>query len=152
MAVSDFLTDTNILLRSAIPTHPMYQESRDAVDKLRRQGERPCLMAQNLVEFRSAATRPVAVNGLGISQSLVDAEIARLKLLYQVFADVPAILPEWELLVRLYGAAGKQNHDARLVAAMMAHGVPKILTFNKIDFIRYPDIVVVTPAEVLAAP
>lgn len=146
------LMDTNILLRGAEPSHAMYREALDAQAKLIKQGEQPCIFAQNLVEFRAAATRPLAVNGLGMSQALVDAEITRLKSLYQVHADVPAILPEWENLVRLYGAAGKQNHDARLVAAMMVHGVLKILTFNKSDFIRYPGIVVLTPAEVLAAP
>lgn len=146
------LMDTNILLRGAEPSHAMYRAALDAQAKLIRQGEKPCIFVQNLVEFRTAATRPVAANGLGMSQLLVDAEITRLKSLYQVFPDDPAVFTEWELLVRLYGAAGKQNHDARLVAAMRVHGVSKILTFNKVDFVRYPGIVVVTPAEVLAAP
>jgi predicted nucleic acid-binding protein len=146
------LSDTNILLRSSQPAHPMYQEAIDAVDELRRRGEQLCIMAQNLVEFRSVATRPPSVNGPGMSEADADTEIARLKHLFVVFADDSAILPEWERLVSAYGAAGKQNHDARLVAAMLAHGITTILTFNRDDFIRYTEITVLTPKDVLGIP
>jgi len=36
-------------------------------------------------------------------------------------------------------------HDARLVAAMLAHPVKYILTFNDKDFARYTDIEAVHP-------
>ena len=150
--MSFVLMDTNILLRGAEPAHPMHADAINAQVELRRQGDQPCLVAQNLVEFRSVATRPNAVNGMGMSQADADAEIARLKALYPVFADEPAILPAWEQLVSVYGSVGKQNHDARIVAAMLAHGIPTVLTFNKSDFIRYPNIKMITPAEVLASP
>jgi predicted nucleic acid-binding protein len=143
------LVDTNILLRGVQPTHPMHADAINAQVELRRRGELPCLVAQNLIEFRVVATRPSEVNGLGMSQPQADAEIARLKTLYRVFADEPTIFPEWERLVSRYGAAGKQNHDARIAAAMVAHGIPTLLTFNKSDFVRYSDITVVTPQEVL---
>jgi predicted nucleic acid-binding protein len=32
---------------------------------------------------------------------------------------------------------GTQLYDARLVAAMLAHGIDRILTFNVADFSRY---------------
>ena len=73
------LTDTNILLRSADPVHAMYQEAVEAVEFLRQRGDVPCLVLQNLVEFRTVCTRPKAVNGLGMNQLRVKAEIARLK-------------------------------------------------------------------------
>jgi hypothetical protein len=43
------------------------------------------------------------------------------------------------------GISGKNAHDARLVAAMIVHGVSSILTFNAKDFTRYAEIVVVDP-------
>lgn len=144
------LTDTNILLRSADPAHAMSQEATGAVDKLRRRGEQPCLVPQNLIEFRAVATRPANVNGLGMSQAQVNGEIARLQSLYPVFPDLPAIFPEWERLVNAYVSEGKQNHDARIVAAMLVHGIGVILTFNKVDFLRYSEIIAFTPQEVLA--
>lgn len=145
------LTDTNILLRSADTAHAMHQEATDAVDKMRLRGDQPCLVAQNLIEFRAVATRPANVNGLGMSQTEANREIARLQFLYPVFPDVPAIFLEWQRLVSVYVSEGKQNHDARIVAAMIVHGIGTILTFNKADFVRYLGIAVFTPQEVLAA-
>jgi len=145
------LTDTNILLRSADPAHTMHREATDSVDKLRRRGEQPCLVAQNLIEFRAVATRQANVNGLGMNQTEANGEIARLQSLYPVFPDVPAMFLEWQRLVSAYVSEGKQNHDARIVAAMIVHGIGAILTFNKADFVRYSEITVFTPQEVLAA-
>jgi predicted nucleic acid-binding protein len=141
--------DTNIILRSVQPEHAMHAEALDSQVELRRRGEQLCLTAQNLVEFRAVATRPAEVNGLGMSQTDADAEIVNLRSLYLILADVPDILTEWERLVSGSGAIGKQNHDARIAAAMLAHGIPTILTFNKVDFNRYPGIVVLTPQDVL---
>lgn len=143
--------DSNILLRSADSSHPMYQEAVDATNELLRSTDQPCLIAQNLVAFRAVATRPVKVNGLGMSQSQADAEILRLKNIFPVYSDEPGIFPKWENLVKQYGAAGNQNHDARIVAAMIVHGISTLLTFNKIDFIRYPEIKAVTPTEMIKA-
>ncbi len=145
------LTDTNILLRSADPAHAMYQEATDAVDKLRLRGEQPCLVTQNLIEFRAVATRPASGNGLGMSLAKANGEITRFQDFYPVFPDVLAIFPEWERLVSAYVSEGKQNHDARIVAAMIVHGIGAILTFNKSDFLRYLKIAVFTPQEVIAA-
>jgi predicted nucleic acid-binding protein len=87
-----------------------------------------------------------------MSQQDADAEIASLKTIYPILTDVPAILPEWEHLVSTCGAAGKQNHDARIAAAMLAHKISTILTFNKADFVRYPGIIALTPQEVIDPP
>jgi len=149
--MASVLTDTNILLRSADPAHAMSQVATDAVYKLRRRGDQPCLVPQNLIEFRAVATRPASVNGLGMSQAQANGEIPRLQSLYPVFPDLPAIFSEWERLVNAYVSEGKQNHDARIVAAMLVHGIGTILTFNKADFLRYSEIVAFTPQEVLAA-
>jgi predicted nucleic acid-binding protein len=39
-----------------------------------------------------------------------------------------------------YRVSGKNAHDARLVAAMVVHGIDSILTFNAQDFVRYREI------------
>ncbi|MEN6357468.1 MAG: hypothetical protein ABFD83_10330 [Armatimonadota bacterium] len=43
---------------------------------------------------------------------------------------------------------GKQAHDARIVALMLAHGITHILTLNPGDFSRYTGVTPVTPNEV----
>jgi len=59
--------------------------------------------------------------------------------------DTPAVYAEWERLVEVHAVKGKATHDARLVAAMIAHGLKQILSFNDSDFSRYSGIAVTNP-------
>jgi predicted nucleic acid-binding protein len=58
---------------------------------------------------------------------------------------------EWRRLVVRYSVAGVQVHDARLVASMLVHGVPNLLTLNGRDFARYATIRAVHPGMVSEA-
>ena len=51
--------------------------------------------------------------------------------------DSPTVYNEWKRLVVALDVRGVKVHDAKLVAAMTVHRVPKILTFNTDDFARY---------------
>jgi predicted nucleic acid-binding protein len=75
----------------------------------------------------------------------VAVEIATIERLFELAADDPAIYPIWKGLVITHRALGTQVYDARLVAAMLAHGINRILTFNGADFSRY-GITVLHPA------
>ena len=136
--VSYVLSDSNILLRQAKPDHPQHQETEQALEVLRLRGDTLCVVPQNLVEFRAVATRPLSVNGLGMTQAEVKAELARIRQLFVLLEETPTIFAEWERLVDTYTSEGKQNHDARIVAAMNVHSITAILTFNADDFLRYP--------------
>jgi hypothetical protein len=46
-----FLVDTNLLLRSSEPSHPMYPDASNAINILLKQGEQLCIIPQNLIEF-----------------------------------------------------------------------------------------------------
>lgn len=87
-----------------------------------------------------------------MSAERVRAELENLKLLYEQLSDTPDVFTQWEALVQTYVSEGKQNHDARIVAAMLAHGVEKILTFNVTDFNRYSEIQVLSPRDVVGGP
>ena len=52
------LVDTNVLLRSAQPTH-LCSQATHAVSKLLRQKESVFFCSQNIAEFWNVATRPV---------------------------------------------------------------------------------------------
>ena len=64
------LLDTNILARMAQPGTVPYQTTLDAVNALQLRGDIPCLVPQVLYELWVVATRPVAVNGLGLTAAL----------------------------------------------------------------------------------
>lgn len=142
-----FLVDTNVLLRSAEPSHPMYAEAVNATNTLLGRGEELCIAPQNLIEFWNVYTRPVERNGLGHTVTEASTEVNRLKELFPLLLDLPAIYEEWERLVIAHAVMGVNVHDARLVAAMLVHGLTHILTFNTPDFRRFSQITVVHPSE-----
>ena len=45
-------------------------------------------------------------------------------------SETVQVYPTWEGLVAKYGIRGKHAHDARLVAMLIEHKVPRLLTFN----------------------
>jgi hypothetical protein len=101
------LLDTNILARMAQPGTAAYQVALDATDALGRRGDTPCLLPQVLYELWVVATRPAAVNGLGLSAAQATAELARVLALFPLHADTPAIFPEWQRLVTTHAVLGR---------------------------------------------
>jgi predicted nucleic acid-binding protein len=148
--VSPFLADTNILLRLAEPHDPEYTIVRGAMDALVARGGYPCFAAQNMVEFWNVCTRPLAKNGFGLSSAETDARAQIIEARFQFLPDTERVHAEWRRLVVQYSVSGAQVHDARLVAAMIVHGVTNLLTLNDRDFARYSGIVALNPRAVLA--
>jgi predicted nucleic acid-binding protein len=142
------LIDTSTLLRTLQRRHPQYDVAVRALEVLPGRGRTLHIAPQNLVELWVVATRPVDQNGLGLSVAAAAAEVARIKEMFPLLADTPAIYPVWESLVIKHQVSGKPAHDARLVAAMQVHGLTAILTFDKTGFSRYPGIEVLHPADV----
>lgn len=143
-----YLVDTNVLLRLVQKNHPMRPAARRALLALRRGGEELCVIPQNIIEFWAVATRPLTSNGLGLTADEAAKETRKLKRIFSLRPDSPAIFAEWEALVIRHQVAGKQAHDARLAAAMKAHGISHILTFNTDDFKRFTGITPVSPQSV----
>lgn len=147
-----YLLDTNVLVRLANAADIRYAIADWAVMELHGRGEVLHLTPQVLIEFRNAATRPVARNGLGLST--VDAEMksAGFETRFPLLAETPDIFPAWKALVTSLGVIGKQVHDARLVAVCHVHSITHLLTFNVAHFVRMagfgPGLGVVDPASV----
>lgn len=129
-------------------SHPMYADARRAVASLTKPGNQLSIIAQNLIEFWAVATRPVVSNGLALSIADTAAHIKSFQQTFTLLPDTPDIFSEWTRLVELHSVVGRQAHDARLVAAMVVHGVSHLLTFNDADFKRYNEITVVNPQNV----
>ncbi|MCX5984632.1 MAG: PIN domain-containing protein [Nostocales cyanobacterium LacPavin_0920_SED1_MAG_38_18] len=144
-----YLVDTNILLRLVQKNSPMHLDTQRAILTLKKQGNFLCVIPQNIIEFWAVATRPLDKNGLGLSITQAEEESEKLKKIFILELDTPQIFTEWESLVIKYQVMGKQVHDARLAAAMVAHNITHLLTFNVEDFKRFSDIVVVDPRSIV---
>lgn len=146
--MTDYLADTNVIVRWVLPHDPLSPPARAAVKQLLRQGNTVYVGTQNLMEFWSVATRPPAVNGLGMTPAQVVTEIDRIETLFAVLDDMPTIYRHWRRLVETCSVSGRQVFDARLAALMAVHNIVYLLTFNVEDFRRYPGVIAVSPHDV----
>ena len=145
------LVDTSVLIRTLQPHHPLYGAADRAIRLLPEQGRRLHIVPQNLVELWVVATRPLGENGLGMTPAQAALELERIKGMFLLLPETPAIYPAWEALVTQHAVSGKPSHDARLVAAMQVYGLTAILTFDRTGFSRFPGIEVIQPAAVQPA-
>lgn len=142
------LVDTNILLRSAQPTHAHYAPAKAALKTACLRGYTPCIVPQVIYEYWVVATRPVGENGLGLTTAEAEDDIAQIMEQFHLFRDERTILDRWQRLVVEHDVHGKTAHDARLVAAMNRHAVTHLLTFNDAHFRRFTRITAVHPENV----
>ena len=107
---------------------------------------------QVLIEFRNFATRPTAVNGLGLSAVDTEAQAATFEARFPLLPETPGLYPAWKAVVSALGVIGKRVHDARLVPVCHVHGVTHLLTFNIAHFVGMaafgPGVIVVDQASV----
>lgn len=144
-----YLADTNILLRFLLRNDPSYQPIRHAVTILKRRREQIFITPQNMREFWNVCTRPADQRGgLGLSVAATDLRLRLLERHFPVLPDSLAIYSQWKLLVASHGVIGVQVHDAHLVAAMIVHGLSRIITLNGNHFTRYAGVTALTPGDI----
>jgi predicted nucleic acid-binding protein len=146
--MTEYLVDSNILLRRVQPNSPQRPVVRHALRTLAGRGDRLCITPQNLHEFRYVATRSVARNGLGLTPAQTERKLHGLKRAFHFLPETAAIYVEWEGLVTTLSIAAALSYDARLVAVMRVYGLTHVLTFNTTDFGHFPGITVVDPGNV----
>jgi len=131
--------DTNVWIHTIIITAPEHTSAQQWLSHLKATGMVLCVSPQVLREYMVAVTR-----GTIFERTLTPREAVE---------DVESILENAELLeeneavsstlrdlVRRYRIRGKQIHDANIVAAMIAHGVTRLVTYNPDDFRRFKEI------------
>lgn len=146
------LVDSNLLLRGAQATHPLYALTESFVANLRLQNEIVYACPQNCTEFWAVATRPVAANGFGFSTATAEIALAKIERLFPLLPDDPRIYAEWRRPVIEAGVSGKPTHDARLLAVAIVYGIDTLLTYNISDFTRFaalaPTVRILDPSAV----
>lgn len=143
-----WLVDTNILLRLIESKSPHHVEARIAVDKLLKDGETLSILLQNVSEFWNVCTRPIAKNGLGLTIRQANTELSKIEKVFDIQPDTLDVYRNWRELIVKHSVSGVKVHDAKIVAAMKAHNIDNLLTFNTDDFKRYSDIKAVHPKNI----
>ena len=148
----EILIDTDVLLRLTIPADPAHLEVQSAVRILKARGDRLCSLLQKAAEFWNVCTRPASARGgYGLSVQETDRKLRLIERLVIFLPDTSATIQEWRRLVVIHSVMGVQVHDARIAAAMNAHGITHLLTFNGGDFKRFQDITALSPQDIITA-
>jgi predicted nucleic acid-binding protein len=116
----EYLVDTNILLRLVQRNDPLNPVIRNAVRKLKNDGDIMLITPQNCAEFWNVATRPATKNGFGLTPKDADRQLRLIERIFPLLSDIPTVYPEWRRLVVKFGVSGVQVHDARLAATAIA--------------------------------
>lgn len=148
--MSAYLVDSNILLRLSRRGDADYVIIDAALERLLATDAILYYTHQNIAEVWNVFTRPAQQNGFGLPVQAVEREVQRIEAAMVLLPDNRNVYEHWRRLVRQYDVLGVRVHDARLVAAMLAHSVSLLLTLNVADFERYGDeITAVHPRNVI---
>ncbi len=130
--------DTNVLVQARFPGAPHHVTAGAILARATRESGRPCISRQVLREYLSVTTRAQSwARALPMKAALRD--LAAIRDSFAVLEDGPAVTTLLESLCRKIPVAGKQVHDANIVATMLAHGERRLATLNAKDFRRYGD-------------
>lgn len=150
MGGNGVFVDTNILLTAVTPARPLHSVAVAVLNDWPESGRELFASGQVLREWLVVATRPIEVNGLGLSleDALHDISAFRSRLI--LLEETERVGIRLLDLVARYSSVGKQIHDANIVATALTHDVPRILTCNAADLRRFaPEIEILDLAEVV---
>jgi predicted nucleic acid-binding protein len=143
------LFDSNTFLRLAEKNSPQRKTVRNAIRHLRNAGETLYYTPQVLAEFWNVCTRPASSRGgLGLSVEQTGRKADLIGKYFTILHDSPATFTTWRRLVSDLQIKGVQVHDAKLVASMIAHNIPHLVTFNVNDFLRFSMVTAIDPTDI----
>jgi predicted nucleic acid-binding protein len=145
MAADPTFVDTNLLVYASQKRSAFHVRAFACLQEAR--GERRALWIsrQVLREYLATVTRPQRDQApLPMAEAIADVEGFEQD--FNVAEDGPEVFAELRRLLIRVPIAGKQVHDANIVATMLAHGITRLLTFNAADFRRFGSLIeLVTP-------
>lgn len=128
--------DTNVLVRARFEAAPGHGPARRRVSDAGGGREALRISRQVLREYLATVTRPQVWSPPVPMAEALD-HTARLGAAFEILEDGPSVTDALAALCREVPVAGKQIHDANIVATMLAHGERRLLTFDARGFRRY---------------
>lgn len=143
-AVDPVLVDTNVLIYHQIARSPFHAAARNQLRDLSAAGHTLWVSRQILREYLAAMSRPGTVTPPPSMTALI-ADVQTFQTRFFIAEDGPAATIHLLSLLTSIPCGGKRVHDANIVATMLAHGIPRLLTHNVADFSRFAGIITVVP-------
>ena len=130
--------DTNVLVKSRVPSAPDHDAARASLERAFRDPEPLRISRQVIREYLAVVTQPQTWP-VAITRGDALDDVSRLIGSFEILEDGPVVTESLVALCREVPAGGRQIHDANIVATMLAHGERRLLTLNVSDFRRYGD-------------
>ncbi len=128
--------DTNVLVRARFTVAPSHDVARARLREALGWEERPRISRQIVREYLAVVTRSQVWSApLPMSAALRDVDWFVSE--FDILEDGPRVTHVLAELCREVPVAGRQIHDANIVATMLAHAEQRLLTFDQGDFRRY---------------
>jgi predicted nucleic acid-binding protein len=134
------VVDTNVLLAATDRS----RAAHEAATSLLNEDERRLALTPQIVrEYLAVVTRPVAANGFGLSAADAVANVRQFVEDMDVLSEDAVTTARLIDLVGGRAAAGKQVHDANVVAVALAHRASAIVTDNARHFARFDTLIAI---------
>lgn len=136
--------DTNILIYAQQAQSPFHLQAIGQLQTLVGAGHPLWISRQTLREYLAVMSRPGALTA-PVSMAALVADVQSFQHQFFVAEDGPAVTLHLLDLLLAVSCAGKQVHDANIVATMLAHAIPKLITHNVADFNRFSGYITIIP-------
>jgi predicted nucleic acid-binding protein len=146
MMAANVFVDTNVLLRATILQFPLHRAAIGLIARQIETGAQLWISRQVLREYLAQATRPQSfMNAMTMQQ--VEPHLQAIRALYRIADETEQVTRHLLALLRAHPTAGKQVHDANIVATMLVNGIDTLLTQNIDDMKRFTEITLIPLAE-----
>ena len=143
--------DTNVWLTATAPARHLHAQARAVVESWPAAGRDLVTSGQVVREYLAVATRPIDVNGLGLTTGQALDNVSELLQRLTVLEETRAVTDELLTMLRSGSLSDKQVHDANIVAAMRAHGVRRLVTDNGKHFAPFDGVQIIDLAGVVVS-
>jgi predicted nucleic acid-binding protein len=136
--------DTNIWVYATTALAPLHPTAQAALAALTAIGTELWTSRQVLREYTATLTRPQPFSQPQPAPAVI-AAISGILAQCRIAEDGPSAFGQFLTLLAAVRCGGRQVYDANIVATMLAHGVPNLLTHNTADFVRFSGYIAIIP-------
>ena len=144
MVGDTLFVDTNVLLIATDESRSLHQEAMQLLAGSVTQYLSLATSGQVLREYLVVATRPVDVNGLGLSTEVAVANVNEFLDGFNMCDETVEVSSRLRQLALTHNLSGKRLHDANIVATMEVHGIRALVTENAGDFAPFEDVAILS--------
>jgi predicted nucleic acid-binding protein len=135
--------DTNVLVYANLRGSMHHSAASMMLQQAEAAGDELWISSQIMREYLAVVTRPQPDGPPPLTMSAAVDQVRLMLQRFQVVEDGPDTRAQLLTLLTAYPVAGRQVHDANIVATMLANGITRLLTFNVADFRRFAALITV---------